>query len=338
MSVSTQHPTLIRRAPAKLNLALSVGGPEPAHAPRPGFHPIASWMVCISLFDDIRVRALDRHESPRYHLSWADDAPRTSPIDWPVEKDLAVRAHRLLEAHVAKPLPVEMSIIKRIPVGAGLGGGSSDAAAALLAISHAWKLSISPGTLMSLAASLGSDVPFFLDLDSRGLPRDQHPGPALVTGMGDSIERIPRVSAEVLLLFPPFACPTAGVYTAYDRILAGQSHAHESIPHASRPTASANEALVRLMIRRAVEMRSIDPAACFNALTAPAVHLEPRVAAIIESATRASGRQAHLTGSGSCVFLIGDHESIDAAHMCIHHAITTLPPLAGCTTYRASLL
>jgi 4-diphosphocytidyl-2-C-methyl-D-erythritol kinase len=338
MSGNTLQPTVIRRAPAKLNLALSVGGPAPLGSAKPGFHPIASWMACTSLFDEIHLTALERHEQARYEVKWADDAPRTSTIDWPIEKDLAVRAHKLLEAHIAKPLPVHMKVIKRIPVGAGLGGGSSDAAAALLATVHAWKLSVSPATLMALAGSIGSDVPFFLDLDSKGLPRDQVPGPAFVSGFGDVIERIPRVAAEVLLVFPPFGCPTAGVYGAYDRILAGQHTAHASIPAASRPTSEANEALVRLMIRRAVEARVIDPSSCFNALTAPAVHLEPRVAAMIETVTEVCGQQAHLTGSGSCVFVIGDRASIDRAHERLRGAILSLATLAGTSMHRGTLV
>jgi 4-diphosphocytidyl-2-C-methyl-D-erythritol kinase len=338
MSGNTLQPTLIRRAPAKLNLALSVGGPAPAGSARPGFHPIASWMACTALFDEVRLTALERHEQARYEVKWADDAPRTSTIDWPIAQDLAVRAHKLLEAHIAKPLPVHMTVLKRIPIGAGLGGGSSDAAAALLATVHAWKLAVSPATLMALAGSIGSDVPFFLDLDSKGLPRDQHPGPALVSGFGDVIERIPRVAAEVLLVFPPFGCPTAGVYGAYDRILAGQHSAHASIPAASRPTCEANEGLVRLLIRRAVEARSIDSSSCFNALTAPAVHLEPRVAAVIEAVTQICGQQAHLTGSGSCVFLIGDHAAIDRAQERLRAAISTVVSLEGSSMHRGSLV
>src|SRR6185295_18407432 len=122
-----------------VNLALSVGPPLPAGDPRAGMHPIASWMHAIDLCDEVWITRLVTGAS-RLDIAWADDAPRPSPIDWPSEKDLAFRAHRLLEGDTGRALPAAIRIAKRIPVGGGLGGGSSDAAATLLALNDLFAL------------------------------------------------------------------------------------------------------------------------------------------------------------------------------------------------------
>ena len=92
---------IIVRAPAKLNLALSVGAPG---ADR--MHPIASWMVTTDFADDLHLRRLDEGRDSLYAIIWAPDAPRTSLIDWPIQTDLAVRAHLELERHVGRKLPL----------------------------------------------------------------------------------------------------------------------------------------------------------------------------------------------------------------------------------------
>ncbi len=331
-------------APAKINLALSVGGPQPPGAPRPGFHAIASWMSCIDFCDEIRLERLGPDRVSEYRVAWAAEALKPTRIDWPLESDLAVRAHRLLESHAGRSLPVRLEVIKRIPVGAGLGGGSSDAAATLRGLNTLFGLALSEEQLVTLSSALGSDVAFFADPDpaaaiAGGPPRPAaYPRPALVTGFGETIARVPHVPAAVLLVIPRFPCPTAGVYAAYDRLLAGHDAVDASIRSESRPTMQAGEGLVRLMIRSAVEAKRIDPSCCFNALTAPAVFLEPRVAAVIEAVTRAAGLQAHLTGSGSCVFLIGDEPGIAAAHAAVTHACLTDPALAGAVHLQTRLV
>ena len=92
--------TLSRRAPAKVNLALAVGPVDPAVGdPR---HPICSWMVRISLYDDLTLRRLPSGSLSRYAILWAPDALHQPDIDWPIRKDLAVRAHLLLREAVGR--------------------------------------------------------------------------------------------------------------------------------------------------------------------------------------------------------------------------------------------
>jgi 4-diphosphocytidyl-2-C-methyl-D-erythritol kinase len=259
-------PSVTRRAPAKVNLALSVGAAEPSGA-KAGWHRIASWMVCLDLADTVTVKPA---EGTSHRVVWASDAVKPSPIDWPIERDLAVRAHRALEAKLGRELLCEMVVEKRIPVGGGLGGGSSDAASALLALREAFGLAVSDDELAAIGARLGSDVPFFVDPDHR---------PALVTGFGETIERTPAVRGELLLLVPPFGCGTPEVYRAFDAI---------------KGSGGPEEARVREMARAGLE-----PSAWFNDLESAAFRVEPRLAQIRDRASEVLGTRVMMTGSGS---------------------------------------
>ncbi len=276
--MATPH-TQTRRAHAKLNLALSVGPPIPAGQPGAGYHPIASWMHAIDLADEVTARRLPPDERSMARVKWADDARRPSPIDWPIDQDLAFRAHAALEAEAGRRLPVELIVTKRIPVGGGLGGGSCDAAATLLVLNALFELRFPAEQLIRVGASLGSDVPFFID------PQNQTARPALVLGLGERIERLAPVAGapgEVLLLLPPFGCPTGAVYRAFD----------------SLPGARLREADVRQLAAGG------EPdAALFNDLTAAAERVEPRLRELRERAERVSGSPARMTGSGSTLFL-----------------------------------
>src|SRR4051812_46442658 len=99
-----------RRAYAKVNLALSVGGSLPAGGLGAGMHPIASWMHAIDLFDEVEIKPLKPGEPARLEVRWAADAPRPSPIDWPPEKDLAFRGLRGIEVHVGRVLPAVVRV------------------------------------------------------------------------------------------------------------------------------------------------------------------------------------------------------------------------------------
>ncbi|MCX5689062.1 MAG: hypothetical protein NTV94_04615 [Planctomycetota bacterium] len=141
---------LTLKARAKINLVLGVSSPMPPGHAKPGFHEIASWMAALELCDDLDVsHALDG--AGDLQVSWAADAPRPTNIDWPIESDLAFRAWKLLEVASGQTLPVKMRLHKRIPVGGGLGGGSADAAATLLAITALFHLPFSHDQLQHLS-------------------------------------------------------------------------------------------------------------------------------------------------------------------------------------------
>lgn len=300
------EPRTTFRAYAKINLCLSVGAPIP-EGPTAGFHPIASWMQCIDLYDEVRIHRLPRGESS-YSVRWAEDAPRPTPIDWPIEKDLAVRAHRAFEAAVreafALDIPVAIEVIKRIPAGAGLGGGSSDAAAVLLGLLEQGPHDLPRELLLKLCAALGSDVAFFADTDRR----EDVPRPALVTGLGDQIRRVDPVAGDIVLIIPPYACATGPVYKAFDQILE-ERRAKEAAERAARGLAGREkqtgpkETLVEARWKRMASPGTLEGDHLFNELALAAYRVEPRLGRLVTALSNATRQQAHVTGSGSCVFI-----------------------------------
>lgn len=262
-----------RDAPAKVNLCLAVDRPDDA-----GMHPIASWMARVDFADRLEIHRRPPGRASLYNIDWAEDAPRKSHIDWPILRDLAVRAHLALEREAGHSLPIRMRLHKRVPIGAGLGGGSSDAAAALLALRDLFELDIDDARLAAIAHTLGSDVPFFLA-----------GGAALVEGLGDRIERTPapRLAGEpgaVVLAMPDASCPTGAVYRGFDEA----------------PGASEFRAGDAARMARSGE---IDPDALFNDLAEPAMRVAGRVREARDALGAATGRPAHVTGSGSAVFI-----------------------------------
>lgn len=267
-----------RRAHAKLNLALAVGPPIPGPGPTAGMHPIASWMHAIDLHDTIEIEALPADRPSRLDVRWAPDAPRRTPIDWPPERDLALRALLALEASAARPIRAHLALTKRIPTGAGLGGGSSDAAATLLAANQLFSLDLPLPRLADIARPLGSDIAYFLD-------DTNPPRPALVRGLGDQITRLqPQPDLWAVLLLPSFGCPTGPVYKSFD-----------SLP--PRPFRDSE-------IASLADARPIPTDRLFNDLDQPAAAVAPALTELRTRAAAAAGAPVHMSGSGSTLYLI----------------------------------
>jgi 4-diphosphocytidyl-2-C-methyl-D-erythritol kinase len=287
--------------PAKVNLALSVAAADPAQN---HFHPLASWMVALRFGDTLTLRALAAAEgsaASRFDLRYAADAPCPGVVDWPLEKDLVYRAHALLEDQVARKLPVEVQLDKRIPTGAGLGGGSSDAAAALVGIDRLFGLGLGRETLLTLAARLGSDVPYLV-----GAMLGQTS--AIVSGIGQQLTPAPRVSPiHLVLVFPGVACPTGAVYKAFDA--------------APRPPQPNDKAVHRL-----TTLDPLPPDAPFNDLAQPACYVQPVLGQVLDQLRRQNIR-AHVTGSGSTLFSIAANAATAADLATRIHALTLRPTL-----------
>lgn len=265
-----------RRASAKINLALAVAPPRASD----NLHPICSWFAPIDLADEVRVERLDERASSRLDIRWSAAAPRPTPIDWPIERDLAFRAHALLERESGRPLPAAITLTKRIPVGGGLGGGSSDAAATLLVLRELFTLDIDDARLRALGLALGSDAPYFL-LDP--------PTPAVVEGVGEIVTPTPPVVGSLILIIPPFGCDTASVYRAFD----------------AGPRGAFRAEAVRALARSA----TLDPAVLFNDLADAAEAVQPRLADLRRRAAEAARAPVHITGSGSAMFIACDTAS-----------------------------
>lgn len=180
---------LILPAYAKLNLTLDVTGRRPN-----GYHDIDSVMQTISLHDLIWIERTDC---------------RVFDLVGPAidGENLVLKAARELEGHVSRELPFTIRLFKRIPMGAGLGGGSADAAAFLKAANLLYELKLKQAELVEIAMAVGQDVPFLLS-----------GGTARATGLGSTIAPLPAVpsSWRFLVVCPPVEISTRAVYEAVD--------------------------------------------------------------------------------------------------------------------------
>jgi 4-diphosphocytidyl-2-C-methyl-D-erythritol kinase len=182
-----EPPSIRLISPAKINLGLRIVARRPD-----GYHDIESAFQMVSLADDIVLTATDGGVA--CEVKGAD-----LPTD---ERNLAVKAALALKAHAGKQHGAHISITKRIPVAAGLGGGSSNAAVTLLGLQRLWGLKLPPDVLHSLAASLGADVPFFLTAAA-----------AWAEGKGDRLTPLPPLEGlGVVLVKPDFSVSTAWAY------------------------------------------------------------------------------------------------------------------------------
>jgi 4-diphosphocytidyl-2-C-methyl-D-erythritol kinase len=238
------------QARAKINLSLGVSPPN-----EDGMHPISSKMVTLLFCDELEVTRLEAHSLSRYAVLWHLDAPKATDIDWQITNDLAVQAHMAIERAVGHPLPVQMKLQKRIPVGGGLGGGSADAAAMLRATAKLFDVSVD---LLKIATTLGSDVPFLLE-----------GGAGEVSGIGEIIARSKCVPMHVVLVIPEYSCSTPDVFQAFD-------------------------------------ITGCEGAEGTNDLLASAWTIQPRLKEDMQTLFHIAGKEIHLSGSGSTMFVICD--------------------------------
>jgi 4-diphosphocytidyl-2-C-methyl-D-erythritol kinase len=174
-------------APAKLNLFLHITGRRPD-----GYHALQTVFQLLDWGDTL-------------HFTRRDDGRVTRRTDVPgvaEAHDLTVRAALLLKQHTGTGFGVEIGIDKRLPMGAGLGGGSSDAATTLLALNRLWKLDLPRAQLEALALTLGADVPFFV------FGRN-----AFAEGVGEALEAVQLPPRYFLVVTPRVHVPTAAIFS-----------------------------------------------------------------------------------------------------------------------------
>jgi 4-diphosphocytidyl-2-C-methyl-D-erythritol kinase len=184
-------------APAKVNLGLRIRARRPD-----GYHELESVFAPLDLADRLSLRVAG---SARPEVTLRVTGGAGVPED---DTNLAARAARRFLEAAGLDLRVEIELDKRVPAGAGLGGGSSDAAAVLRAL-DAWRPgAVAAGTLHELALGLGADVPYFLD-----------PRPARVSGVGERREPLALPALCLLLVNPGLALSTAEVFRAFDALV-----------------------------------------------------------------------------------------------------------------------
>ena len=245
-------PTLSCPAPAKLNLFLHVVGRRPD-----GYHLLQTLFRFIDLYDTL-------------HFTLREDGAvhRTNVIEGvPEEQDLCVRAARLLQSETGCDSGVDIAVEKRIPLGGGLGGGSSDAATTLIALNRLWSLGLSRERLMQLGLRLGADVPVFVFGEN-----------AFAEGVGEKLQACPLPEAWYVVLFPPVQVPTVQIF----------GH-----PELTRDTVS-------ITMRALSERQLPGGQQLHNDLQPVVCSLYPEVARYI--AWLGNSGKAMMTGSGACVF------------------------------------
>lgn len=254
-------------ANAKLNLYLDITGSRDD-----GYHNLQTIMHTVDLRDSVKIALNEKKE-----ISVACDKPYL-PRD---ERNIAYRAAKLFFSASGIKKGADISIIKRIPVGGGLGGSSTDGAAVLSGLNCLCKKPFSEKELFSLGATLGADVPFCMKK-----------GAALCEGIGDILTPLPPLSrAFAVILKPDFSLNTKSMYTLYDTEEKKPSPSHALITEAVKKNDFATVA-----------------SQLFNAFENAAVTIRPEIKMYYE-ALRSSGSQGvMLSGSGSCVFGLFDSQ------------------------------
>jgi len=256
-------------APAKLNLFLHVTGRRPD-----GYHLLQSVFQLI-----------DHGDTLHFDLRGDDRIVRTTDVPGvPEEQDLIVRALRALQAeygrrHGSLPPGIDVAIEKRLPMGGGLGGGSSDAATALMAANYLWQAGLSTPELMALGLPLGADIPFFLFGET-----------AFAEGVGEALQAVPGPDCWYVVVEPGVSVPTAAIFTATDL------------------TRNTKPIIISDFSRRHDEQHGLIGFGK-NDLQQVAVRLFPPVAEAIEWLSGYGA--ARMTGSGACVFsaFSSEHEA-----------------------------
>jgi 4-diphosphocytidyl-2-C-methyl-D-erythritol kinase len=254
--------SLTLRAPAKVNLAFEV-----LYKRADGYHEVRTVLAAVGLEDTLT-------------LSPADDLSLTvEPVGAaPVEGNLALRAAEALRAATGCTQGAAMHLTKRIPAAGGLGGGSSDAAAALAGLRRLWGLSLDDGALAAIGARVGSDVPFFL-----------LGGTALGTGRGEVLSPLPAPVEGWAVI----AAPKEG----------GPADKTDSMYGLLRPTDFTDGAATRALEERLRDGVPVD-GALVNAFGPVAARAFPVVQRLLASLAQDGARQALVSGAGPCCFAL----------------------------------
>lgn len=268
------------RSPAKINLALAVGG-----ARADGYHPLATIYQAVDLCDDVRATAQASADID-VTVTYDGRTPGETAMVPLGTDNLAVRAASLLRERAGVSEGVSLAIRKVIPVSGGMAGGSADAAAALLACDLVWELSTPKSWLVQLAGELGSDVPFAL-----------MGGTAMGTGRGDQVSPVlARGSYHWVLALAPSGLSTPAVYAEFDRINRGLRPPDPQVAPALMAALRAGDAAAL-------------GAALSNDLQDAAISLRPQLAHTLAVGEECGALGALVSGSGpTTAFLAGDDE------------------------------
>lgn len=289
------------RAPGKINVFLKVGAVRDD-----GYHDLATAFQSLSIYEDVRAS----HASD-FAVSFSGSIDTSSLAT--DGSNLAIRAARALARATGYRGGVRLSIEKNVPIAGGMGGGSADAAATLLACDALWRTDCPREQLLQIAGTLGADVPFsFTGGTAIGVGRGDELSPALAKGQ-----------FEWVLVFADFGMSTPEVYRELDRHR--ERHVRDFRPIELTPSVDTN-------VLQA--LRAGDPAmladAMHNDLQAPALHLAPSLAHVLEAGEKNGALGGLVSGSGPTVaFLAADADSARALQRELSSARHTVVRASG---------
>jgi 4-diphosphocytidyl-2-C-methyl-D-erythritol kinase len=269
------------RAPGKINVFLKVGAMLDD-----GYHDVAIAYQAVSLYEDVRAYPADDFS---VSISGTVELSRV-PTDG---SNVAIKAARLLARKTGFRGGAHLEIEKHVPVTGGMGGGSADAAATLLACDALWGTGLAREDMLVLAAQLGADVPFAFT-----------GGTAIGTGRGDQLSpALAKGTFQWVLAVSDFGLSTPAVYSELDRHR--DRHSQDIFPADTAPSVDANV----LQALRAGDPQMLAET-LYNDLQAPALHLEPSLAAILELGEENGALAGIVSGSGPTIaFLAADLDS-----------------------------
>lgn len=251
---------------AKINWRLRVVGRR-----GDGFHELCTVFQTVSLHDDLTF-------APSTSLSMECDDPRL-PTG---EENLVMRAARLLQRETGTAPGARISLTKRIPAPGGLGGGSSNAAVALLGLATLWNLDVSPERLVAIAAELGSDVPFFL-----------FGGTASATGRGTEITPLADAREDLMMIVtPPVDVPTKEAFARLE----------------AQSLTNADSKRILEICQNEAERFDVRQTVFANDFESSVYEFRPEVRRVRDRLLKLGARQAILCGSGASVFAVFEKE------------------------------
>ncbi|GMA28313.1 4-(cytidine 5'-diphospho)-2-C-methyl-D-erythritol kinase [Arenivirga flava] len=289
MSLAPPAAVVHARAPGKINVALQVGALQ-----EDGYHDVAVAYQAVSLYEDVRASHADG-----FSVAFTGTIDTSGvPLD---EANLAVRAARLLAAETGYRGGAHLEIDKHVPVAGGMGGGSADAAATLLACDALWGTGLGREKLLALAARLGADVPFALT-----------GGTAIGTGRGDRLS--PALAKGVfhwVLVPAEHGLSTPEVYAALDEHR--ERHKQDIFPAVRAPMVGADV----LQALRAGDPHMLAES-LGNDLQAPALRLRPSIAEVLETGEASGALAGVVSGSGpTTAFLVADSDAALELHVAL---------------------
>ncbi|AMV18708.1 4-(cytidine 5'-diphospho)-2-C-methyl-D-erythritol kinase [Planctomyces sp. SH-PL14] len=283
MLIESSPTGLTVHTPAKVNLFLNVLRKRPD-----GYHDLETVMLAVSLFDTLTFEILDRRDIElSCDLSALSGSPTTdAPVLSSGDDNLVVKAARLIQTEANVSAGARIGLLKRIPMQAGLGGGSSDAAATLVALNRLWNAGLSTQRLHELAARLGSDVNFFLE----------SPDLAICRGRGERIEPRPLTQPMWLVLVKPAGgLSTRDVFQEWART--GTTSPLDCDQVIDAINDSDFSGLPRVL---------------WNSLEAPARQLSPEIQATLDRLRACHPGGLLMSGSGtSCFAVCGSREEAE---------------------------